>query len=547
MKQRLIIGAFLGFLLGLPWLALQALGWQLARLPLIPFELFELLTRALPGNLVTPLLEGMIQVLMALRLGPTATVGKLTEFGLAYLLTLAGLAAFGVVYTVLLAKLRLRWPVKGLLASLLLASLATGLAAWAGWGATGWPLVLAWILLTSLVWGLGVAFGVDQAEQALIAEQQPARQAALAWLGVGSLTLAGLTIGWIRWLSRPVEEAIPISQASTPSPGPPSPTPPPTAMGFTPVPGTRPEITPIDEFYRVDINLLPPGQLDFSGETDSLTERLLAQGGETDLPADSYVLLVDGLVETPLRLDLAAIKAFPIVDQYATLECISNPVGGDLISTTLFQGARLKDVLERAGLKVEAIDLKFTCVDGYTESLPIESALDPRTLLCYAMGNRPLTENHGAPLRLYTPNRFGMKNPKWIIKIEAIADDYLGYWEQRGWSEQAWVQLTSVTDVVQEPGTGMVELGGIAFSGARGIQHVEVSVDGEKWHPAEINRPLSPLTWVLWRISLPMESGDYEIAVRAVDGAGEVQTSDTSPTHPDGATGYFKKKISVKG
>jgi DMSO/TMAO reductase YedYZ molybdopterin-dependent catalytic subunit len=313
------------------------------------------------------------------------------------------------------------------------------------------------------------------------------------------------------------------------------------------VEGTRPEITPIDKFYRVDINLLPPGQEDFSSANDTFTQRLLAQGGETDLPADSYTLFVDGLVDKPLELDLADLKAFPKVEQYATLTCISNPVGGDLIGTTLFQGTRLKDVLERAGLKPEAVDIKFTCVDGYTESLPLESALDPRTLLCYAMGNKPLARNHGAPLRLYTPDRFGMKNPKWIIKIEAVDEDYLGYWEQRGWSEQAWVQTTAVIDIVQNESGSPVEVGGIAFAGARGVDRVEVRADEGDWAVAEINRPLSPLTWVLWRATLQLSPGEHQITVRAVDGAGEVQTADRSDTHPDGATGYHSVPLNASG
>jgi DMSO/TMAO reductase YedYZ molybdopterin-dependent catalytic subunit len=452
-----------------------------------------------------------------------------------------------MLYSLLLAKRLLHWLVKGLLAGLCLAVLAIGIAAQAGWGTASWLTGLVWLLLTSLGWGVGIAYGVDQAEKALIAEQQPARRATLIWLGVGSVALTGLVTGLNRWLSRPLEESIPISQAATPSPAPPSPTPPPTAAGFLPVTGTRPEITPIKDFYRVDINILPPDQSDFSGKTDSLAERLLAQGGETELQTDSYTLVVDGLVETPLVLDMAALKAFPRVDQYATLACISNPVGGDLISTTLFQGARLKDVLERAGLKPEAVDVKFTGVDGYTESLPIETALDPRTLLCYAMGNQPLTEQHGAPLRLYTPNRFGMKNPKWIIMIEAVDEDYQGYWQQRGWTEDGWVQLTAVIDVVQEAGAGNVELGGIAFSGARGIEGVEVSVDGMRWHPAQLNRPLSPLTWVLWRVALELEAGSYDILVRAIDGSGVIQTGEKSATHPDGASGYHQKQVTVNG
>jgi hypothetical protein len=254
---------------------------------------------------------------------------------------------------------------------------------------------------------------------------------------------------------------------------------------------------------------------------------------------------VDGLVDRPLALSLNELKALPRVEQYATLACISNPVGGDLISTTLFTGARLKDVLGKAGLKPSAVDLKFTCVDGYTESLPIDSAVDPRTLLCYAMGNQPLTRQHGAPLRLYTPDRFGMKNPKWIIKIEAVDKDYLGYWEQRGWSEDAWVQTASVIDATGSENTNAIQLGGIAFAGARGISKVEISVDGGPWQPVELNRPLSPLTWVLWRTTTDLASGEHTLTVRAIDGQGQTQTAEISSTHPAGATGYYTKTIHV--
>jgi DMSO/TMAO reductase YedYZ molybdopterin-dependent catalytic subunit len=311
------------------------------------------------------------------------------------------------------------------------------------------------------------------------------------------------------------------------------------------VAGTRPEITPIADFYRVDINLLPPGDAAFLEGDDSLTQRLLAQGGETELPETGYRLQVGGLVERPLALSLADLKSYPMVEQYATLACISNPIGGDLISTTLFQGARLKDVLEDAGLLAEAADLKFTSVDGYTESLPIESALDPRTLLCYAMGGQPLTREHGFPLRLYTPDRFGMKNPKWIIKIEAVAEDYLGFWEQRGWSEDAWVQTTSVIDAIQDTGTRMVEVGGIAFAGARGIKQVELRIDEGEWIAAEMNRALSQLTWVLWKAQVELSPGRHRLTVRATDGSGVVQTEERSPTHPDGATGYHSRTITI--
>jgi flavin reductase (DIM6/NTAB) family NADH-FMN oxidoreductase RutF len=137
-----------------------------------------------------------------------------------------------------------------------------------------------------------------------------------------------------------------------------------------------------------------------------------------------------------------------------------------------------------------------------------------------------------------------MKNPKWIILIEAVNEDYLGYWEQRRWSEQAWVQTTSVIDAAN-PSGGEVRVGGIAFAGARGISRVEIQADGGDWLPVQLNRPLSPLTWVLWSTSLQLGPGQHQISVLAVDGDGAIQTAEVSPTHPDGATGYHKTTIDV--
>lgn len=549
MGERLLTGFSVGVLLGLPWLALSYAANQTAKILLLPFEVFELFTRLLPGELITTGIESMIQILRSLQLGPTASMGKIAEFSMAYLLALLLLTVFAVLYALTLDRVHITWFYRGLIAAGLLWYLSMGLAFWSGWGKAG-PLITAiWLAILNSAWGIALAWGVERVFFTLQGGSELNRRQAIAQLTAGSLVLSGIAIGLGRWLSSPTEEQpieVAVETPGVPTPtSQPSPTPPPTQEGFVPVPGTRDELTPIADFYRVDINLLPPDKSDFERETDNLTERLRAQGGGLDLPSDSYVLRVDGLVETPLTLNLTDLKSFPPVNQYATLECISNPVGGDLISTTQFTGARLKDVLERAGLLAEAVDIRFTGVDGYTESLPLEAALDQRTLLCYNMGNKPLTQSHGSPLRLYTPNRFGMKNPKWIIKIEAVNEDYQGYWEQRGWSEQAWVQTTAVIDTIQTNGAGQTEIGGIAFAGERGINEVEVRVDNGEWVSSELNRALSPLTWVLWRATLEIPAGSHQVSVRATDGDGEIQTAQESDTHPDGATGYHMKTAEV--
>jgi hypothetical protein len=507
--------------------------------------LFEYLTRVLPGGIISLGIEWLIELVTFFGLGQTAASGKIVEIAAAYLLALVVLSLFGGLYAVTLQKLKTSWGVRGITAGLILTAFTLWLANWSGWGSSTLVVSLTWLLITGLAWGLGLAWGVDRLLLSATEPTDVSRKRVLGELAVGSLVFSGLAVAFGRWVipqNKSQEVAgISFTPQSTTIP----PTGPPQSPGFEPVPGTRPEITPIEDFYRVDINLLPPGDAEFLDSSDPLVQRLLEQGGETDLPADSYILVVDGLVKNPLALSLDDLKTYPVVEHFATLECISNPVGGDLISTTLFQGVCLRDVLETAELDPSVFDIKFTCVDGYSESLPLEAALHPETILCHSMGNQPLTKSHGSPLRLYTPNRFGIKNPKWLIKIEAIDTDYLGFWQQRGWSESGIIKTTSVVDTIQTDSGIQAQVGGIAFAGARGIQGVEWWVDEGPWMTAEIDRPLSQLTWVLWRGLAELSPGEHKITVRAIDDSGEIQTEKESKTHPNGATGYHSKTITV--
>lgn len=545
MKTRLLIGITVGFFISLPWLALMYAGQLILGTAHIPFELFELLTRILPGGVISLGIEWLIGFVTILGLGQTSATGKIIEMAAAYLLALTLLSLSGGLYAITIQKLKSSWVVKGFIAGSILTALTLLLAYYGGWGSSIFTVSLVWLLVTSLVWGLGLAGGVDRLLLTSQAEADPGRRRVLGELAVGSLVVTGVSIGLGRWFSPQLESQDVAGASLTPQPTAIPPTGPPPKAGFEPVPGTRPEITPIEDFYRVDINLLPPGDAEFLDSSDPFVQRLLEQGGETDLPADTYILAVDGLVKNPLALSLEDLKSYPAIEQFATLECISNPIGGDLISTTLFQGVRLRDVLETAEVEPSVVDLKFTCVDGYSESLPLEAALHPETILCHSMGNQPLTRSHGAPLRLYTPNRFGIKNPKWLINIEAIDTDYLGFWQQRGWSESGLIKTTSVIDTIVSDSGIQTQVGGIAFSGARGIQGVEWRVDEGSWMTAEIDRPLSNLTWVLWRGSAEISSGEHKITVRAIDGNGGVQAERRSSAHPDGATGYHSKRVTI--
>ncbi|HET6948410.1 MAG TPA: molybdopterin-dependent oxidoreductase [bacterium] len=289
------------------------------------------------------------------------------------------------------------------------------------------------------------------------------------------------------------------------------------------------EITPNDRFYVVSKN--PPG---FDPELD--TER--------------WSLEIAGLVGRPVKLSYAQLRALPAVEQVQTLECISNEVGGDLISNARWKGVRLRDVLQQAGGPgTRAVKVAFRCADGYTESIPIADALNPSTVLAYEMNGEPLPAAHGRPVRLLVPGLFGMKNPKWITRIEVVDYDFQGYWERSGWSDEAVVKtMSKFTTLPRTARLEEVPLGGVAYGGDRGVREVEVSTDGGKtWQRADVKAPVGPFTWVLWAaLWKPTARGEYTLKVRAKDGGGVVQIAKDTRTLPDGASGYHTLRVRVR-
>ncbi len=298
---------------------------------------------------------------------------------------------------------------------------------------------------------------------------------------------------------------------------------------FARIMGLPAEITSTDQFYVVSKN--PPG---FDPVVD---------GGK-------WSLQVDGLVARPLRLTYDDITAMPAVEQVQTLECISNEVGGDLISNARWKGVRLRDILQRSGgTGATAVRVAFRCADGYSESIPVADAMNATTLLAYEMNGRPLPPKHGFPVRLLVPGLFGMKNPKWITRIEVVNYDFQGYWEASGWSDDAVVKtMSKFTTPGGSAPAGEVGLGGVAYGGDRGIKAVEYSTDGGvTWRPADVKPPMGPFTWVLWAaLWTPAAPGEYTLKVRARDGGGVLQTAKETATLPDGASGYHTLRIRVR-
>jgi hypothetical protein len=258
-----------------------------------------------------------------------------------------------------------------------------------------------------------------------------------------------------------------------------------------------------------------------------------------------------GLVKNPISLTLDEIWARPSITQAVTLSCVSNLVGGDLIGSNYWTGLRFKDILTEAGVQPGAQEIAITAADGFYEGLSLEEAMDERTLLVYAMNGDPLTTEHGFPLRLYVPGHYGMKLPKWITQMEVTDHSAAGYWVDRGWSSTAIPQTTSVIDTVAVDKsdlqkTGILPLGGIAWSGERGISKVEVQVDNQPWVTADLRNPaISPLTWVQWRYDWKPAPGSHTVQVRATDGTGALQDPTSSDPAPEGATGIDTVNISI--
>jgi hypothetical protein len=231
--------------------------------------------------------------------------------------------------------------------------------------------------------------------------------------------------------------------------------------------------------------------------------------------------------------------------QFITLSCISNFVGGDLIGTTRWTGVSLKPLLTDMRLRGNATHLKIRSADGFYEVVALDTIHDDdRVMLAYAWDGLPLAAEHGFPLRIYIPDRYGMKQPKWIESIEAIDHWEPGYWVARGWDREARMKATSAIDTIHSnmmigvPNAQMrVPIGGFAHAGVRGISKVEIRVDGHPWQQAELRTPISGQTWVIWRYDWPIEKGKHTFTVRCFEGDGKPQIESEAPPDPSGATG----------
>jgi DMSO/TMAO reductase YedYZ molybdopterin-dependent catalytic subunit len=292
------------------------------------------------------------------------------------------------------------------------------------------------------------------------------------------------------------------------------------------VAGITPIVVPNDRFYRIDTALLTP-----------------------IVDTADWTLRVHGLVDRETTLTWDELIGLPMFEQYVTISCVSNQVGGNLVGNAKWTGVRLRDVLDMAGIQASATQLVGRSVDGWTAGMPTAWVMDParEPMIAVKMNDDPLPPAHGYPARLIVPGLYGyVSATKWLKELELTTlESFDGYWVPLGWAKEAPILTQSRIDTPRGgvPG-GTVPVAGIAWAPDRGVATVEVGVDGV-WEEARLSRPISNATWVQWVYDWAATPGQHTVQVRATDGTGQTQPETRTPPAPDGARGWHTINVQV--
>jgi DMSO/TMAO reductase YedYZ molybdopterin-dependent catalytic subunit len=302
---------------------------------------------------------------------------------------------------------------------------------------------------------------------------------------------------------------------------------PPPAADFA-ASGTPTWLTPNDQFYRIDTALQVP-----------------------QVSTSDFSLRIHGMVDREITLNYQQLRSRALIEAPITMACVSNDVGGNLISNAVFLGVPLRALLAEAGVKAGANQIASTSVDGFTTGTPVAACTDGRNaMLALGMNGQPLPVEHGFPVRMVVPGLYGyVSGCKWIAEMELTTfDAFQPYWEQRGWGQQAPIKTQSRIDVPQTQAAvtaGRVTVAGTAWAQHRGIARVEVRTDSGPWQTTELAADASIDTWRMWRTVLDLAPGDHTLEVRATDATGATQPQTPSLTIPDGATGWHTVTVTA--
>ncbi len=285
-------------------------------------------------------------------------------------------------------------------------------------------------------------------------------------------------------------------------------------------------ITPTDEFYITSKGLTP------------------------NVNPEKWQLEFDGLVSHSFSITYRELLSMPRLEKEYTLECISNPVGGTAIGNAKWTGTLLKPLLQRAAPSGEATHAAIYSADGFSTGHSLERLWNEENFLAYQMNGQDLLPVHGYPVRIFIPGKFGMKQPKWVTRIELVKKPHIGYWESQGWSDScerwAHARFTDLKGGARISGRDF-QFFGYAIGNLDGIRAVEISFDdGKSWKPATIFSSPSPIVWTFWKFFwVRPKPGKYRIRVRAIDGKGRVEGPEPTSTFPSGATGQEVMNVTV--
>jgi DMSO/TMAO reductase YedYZ molybdopterin-dependent catalytic subunit len=301
----------------------------------------------------------------------------------------------------------------------------------------------------------------------------------------------------------------------------------PKGAEITDIPGLSAFYTPNSQFYRVDTALSVP-----------------------EISPQSWQLRIHGMVDKPLTLNFSDLTRRPMIDHDVTLTCVSESVGGSFIGNARWQGTMLADVLREAGIKKGAQQIVMRDVNGMNLGVAVDPVMDGRaSMLAVGMNGQPLPPEHGFPVRVVVPGLYGYVSAcKWVVEMELTTfGAFDAYWTHRGWSAQAPIKTESRIDTPKTSGNvaaGTVMVAGVAWAQHRGVEAVEVGIDGQ-WHQATLAAQDTVDTWRQWYYPWRATAGKHTIAVRATDKTGYTQTAKVQKPEPNGATGYHTIKVTV--
>ncbi len=287
-------------------------------------------------------------------------------------------------------------------------------------------------------------------------------------------------------------------------------------------------MTEAEDFYRIDTAMVVPAIE----------------------PAD-WQLRIHGMVDREIVLTYQELIARRTTQAWITLNCVSNPIGGDLVGNAWWSGVRVAELLAAAGVHDGADAVLQTSEDGWTCGTPLGALTDDRNaVLAVAMNGEPLPIDHGFPVRTVVPGLYGYVSAcKWVVDLEVTRfADVDAYWTRKGWSELGPVKIASRIDVPasgDDVPSGATRIAGVAWAQHTGIDAVEVAVDGGAWTAAELAAEPTIDSWVQWTTTVDLTPGDHTVRVRATDRAGTVQTGVERDVLPDGATGWHTIEFSV--